>query len=167
MSGSFKEASWHCLWSYNTFSHQVLSSSMGWIYNKRTWGANWCFFASYVSLRTLLEVLYCTWSNSSDFELFKSISRNSHCLNQLLQHKIAGSYNLRSRGHNYELPLCTTTYFKQSCINRLILYLTCFCVCYCTLYFLYILCVCHWIIKGLLTYLLTSTNIMWCEVIPF
>ena len=57
----------------------------------------------------------CDLISNCDLTLFKSVSKYSHCLNQLLQYKNVGSKTLRSRDQNFILPACN---LKHSFINR-------------------------------------------------
>ena len=51
-----------------------------------------------------------------DFELWKKVTTDDHCLNDLLPMKL--TRNLKYSGHDYVLPLVRTERFKQCSINR-------------------------------------------------
>ena len=58
-----------------------------------------------------------TLISDGQFQLFKRFEDNTeHCLNQLLPDLRHASYELRQRGHNFNVPVVSKVLFKKSYI---------------------------------------------------
>lgn len=53
-----------------------------------------------------------------DYNLFKSMQSEIHCLNQILPPERCDNQRLRTKGHNYCLPKCQFQLYKKSFLSR-------------------------------------------------
>ena len=60
----------------------------------------------------------CDLAVNQDRKLFSKITDVNHCLNFLLPPKSKVSYDLRQRGHNFQLPDIRYKLFRTSFINQ-------------------------------------------------
>ena len=55
---------------------------------------------------------------NADERLFKKVQQHDHCLFRLLPGRVNLNYNIRTRGHELQLPSLSTALHKNSFINR-------------------------------------------------